>query len=89
MNSVGDYSNFSVQIPRGLDGAPHRRVRVSAIGAIECTHGHMGLTPKTALDYQTYRALGWTILATGPGTRFTIDSTGQGMSVTIESRPGF
>jgi hypothetical protein len=49
---------------------------------------HMGLT-RTTLDYQTDRALGWTILATGPGTRFTIDTTGHGMSVNIERVQGF
>jgi hypothetical protein len=34
-------------------------------------------------------ALGWTVLATGPGTRFTIDSTGHGMFVNIETVQGF
>jgi hypothetical protein len=52
-------------------------------------HGHMGRTPGTTLDYQTDRALGWTVLATGPGTRFTIDSTGHGMFVRIEGVQGF
>jgi hypothetical protein len=41
----------------------------------------MGLTPRTTLDYQPYHALGRTVLATGPGTRFTIDSTGHGVRV--------
>jgi hypothetical protein len=73
LNSVGDYSN-SVRIAHGpsrLDGTPYHRVRVSADGAIEWTHAHLGLTPRTTLAHQTYHALRWTILATGPGTCFT------------------
>jgi hypothetical protein len=49
----------------------------------------MGLTPRTTLDYQTYRALGWTILATGAGTRVTIDRTGHAMFVKHRERPRF
>jgi hypothetical protein len=56
--------------PSRLDGTPYHRVRVSADGAIEWTHAHLGLTPRTTLGHQTYHALRWTILATGPGTRF-------------------
>jgi hypothetical protein len=83
LNSVGDYSN-SVRIAHGpsrLDGTPYHRVRVSADGAIEWTHAHLGLTPRTTLAHQTYHALRWTILATGPGTCFTIDRTGHGVRV--------
>ena len=46
-------------------------------------------SPGTTLDYQTDRALGRTILATGPRTRFTIGSTGHGMFVNIERVQGF
>lgn len=46
-------------------------------------------SPPGPLDYQIYHGLGRTRLATGLGTRFTIDSTGHGMLVNIESVQGF
>jgi hypothetical protein len=44
---------------------------------------------QVTLDYQTYRAMGWTIQATPSGTTFTNDRTGHGMSVNIESASSF
>jgi hypothetical protein len=38
------------------------------------------------LNYgQTYHVLGWTIVPTSDGTRFTNDGTGHGMFVSIEN----
>jgi hypothetical protein len=81
---------FSVRItdvPSSRRHALSQGVRVSADSAIEWTHGHIGLTPRTTTDYQTDRALGWTVLATGIATRFTIDSTGHGMFVKLREGP--
>ena len=36
------------------------------------------------IDYRTYSAVGWTIVATTDGTRFTNDRTGHGAFVSIE-----
>lgn len=36
------------------------------------------------LDYRTYSAQGWTIVATEAGTRFTNDDSSRGMFVSIE-----
>jgi hypothetical protein len=40
----------------------------------------------TVLNYgQTYDILGWTILPSSDGTRFTNDGTGHGMFVSVEN----
>jgi hypothetical protein len=36
------------------------------------------------MEYQTYGAVGWTIVATADGTKFTNDRTGRGMTVSTE-----
>jgi len=41
------------------------------------------------LDYQTYHAVGWTISATKSNTRFTNDTTGHGMSVSVDKVESF
>ena len=42
------------------------------------------------LNYgQTYHINGWTIWPTGDGTRFTNDSTGHGMFVSVENVSSF
>jgi hypothetical protein len=40
----------------------------------------------TTLSYgQTYHILGWTVLPSSDGTRFTNDNTGRGMFVSVEN----
>jgi len=51
-----------------------------------------GGTPQNdlVLNYgQTYHILGWTIVPSSDGTRFTNDGTGHGMFVSIENVKSF
>lgn len=51
-----------------------------------------GGTPQNdmVLNYgQTYHVLGWTIVPTSDGTRFTNDGTGHGMFVSIDNVKSF
>jgi hypothetical protein len=66
------------------DGVRANGVRLTADGAVEWVVGNLGDIPAVTLDYRTYRALGWTIVAAEDGTRFTNDATGHGMVVAIE-----
>jgi hypothetical protein len=66
------------------DGLRANGVRLTADGSVEWIVGNLGDIPVVTLDYRTYRALGWTIVATEDGTRFTNDDTGRGMVVAIE-----
>ena len=46
--------------------------------------GNLGDIPVVTIDYRTYSAVGWTIVATADGTRFTNQRTKHGMFVSIE-----
>ena len=63
------------------DGMPANGVGITADGSMRWVVGNLGNIPAITLDYQTYRALGWTIAASSEGTRFTNDGTGHGMFV--------
>lgn len=67
-----------------VDGAPANGVRLTADGQVRWILGNLGDIPAVPLDYRTYRALDWTIVASADGTRFTNDGTGHGMLVRIE-----
>lgn len=77
--SVGCESQFSD--PPTVDGEPATGVEVSADGANRWVVGNLGAMPTVAIDYSTYRAVGWTIEASADGTRFTNEDTGHGMFV--------
>jgi hypothetical protein len=66
------------------DGVRANGVRLTADGTVDWIVGNLGDIPVVTLDYRTYRALGWTIVAGEDGTRFTNDDTGHGMVVAIE-----
>ncbi len=66
------------------DGVRANGVRLTADGAVEWIVGNLGDIPVVTLDYRTYRAVGWTIVAAEDGTRFTNDRTGHGMFVSID-----
>jgi hypothetical protein len=72
-----------------VDGAPATGVRLSSGGDISWVQGNLGAIPAMTLDYQTYSAVGWTIDASEEGTRFTNDSTGRGMVISVEGVEGF
>lgn len=67
-----------------VDGYPANGVNLTAGGEVSWVSGNLGDIPTVALDYRTYTALGWTIVASADGTRFTNDNTGHGMFVRIE-----
>lgn len=65
------------------DGVRTNGVRLTADGTVDWIVGNLGDIPVVTLDYRTYRAVGWTIVAAENGTRFTNDRTGHGMFVSI------
>lgn len=66
------------------DGIPATGVNVTSDGNLRWVVGNLGDIPTVPLDYRTYEAAGWTIVASESGTRFTNDRTGHGMFVSIE-----
>ena len=72
-----------------VNGSPANGVRLSTGGQIRWVLGNLGAIPAVTLDYQTYSAVGWTIDASQEGTRFTNDSTGRGMTISVEGVEGF
>jgi hypothetical protein len=74
-----EFTNSPIQ-----DGEHANGVNVTADGAMRWIVGNLGDIPAVRLDYQTYRAQGWTIVASSDGTRFTNDGTGHGMVVSVE-----
>jgi hypothetical protein len=69
--------------PPTVDGSPANGVRLTAGGQVEWIVGNLGDIPVQTLDYRTYAAVGWTIVASEDGTRFTNDATQHGMFVSI------
>ena len=67
-----------------VDGEHANGVEVSASGSNRWVLGNLGAMPTTTIDYDTYEAVGWTIVAGSDGTRFTNDGTGHGMFVSTE-----
>ncbi len=66
------------------DGEHANGVSISASGNVQWVLGNLGAIPTVKIDYKTYDAQGWTIIATADGTRFTNDQTGHGMFVSID-----
>ena len=80
--SVGceaDFTNSPLQ-----DGEHANGVNITANGSVQWVLGNLGAIPTVTIDYKTYDAAGWTIIATTDGTRFTNNGTGHGMFVSIE-----
>ncbi|VEG51357.1 putative lipoprotein LpqJ [Mycolicibacterium aurum] len=67
-----------------INGAPANGVRLTADGDLSWVQGNLGAIPAVTLDYRTYSAVGWSIDADENGTRFTNDSTGRGMVISVE-----
>lgn len=67
-----------------LDGEHANGVSVTSTGDMRWILGNLGDIPVVTLDYRTYHAAGWTIVADSDGTRFTNDGTGHGMFVSTE-----
>lgn len=86
-SSVGCEAQFTN--PPIQDGSPANGVSVTPGGDLKWIVGNLGNIPTVPLDYRVYHAVGWTIDATEGGTRFTNDSTGHGMFVSIEAVDAF
>ncbi|WP_099039485.1 hypothetical protein [Mycobacterium neglectum] len=76
---VGCESEFDNSIE--VNGMPASGVKITAEGSMTWVVGNLGNIPAVTLNYQNYRALGWTIAAGSDGTRFTNDGTGRGMFI--------
>jgi hypothetical protein len=68
-----------------IDGMHANGVQLSADGQVRWLVGNLGDIPVDTLDYRTYSAVGWTIVASSDNTRFTNDRTHHGMTVSVES----
>jgi hypothetical protein len=79
-----DFTNSPV-----MNGMHANGVRLTADGKVSWLVGNLGDIPVVTLDYRTYSAVGWTIEAREDGTRFTNDSTGHGMTVSIDGVQAF
>jgi hypothetical protein len=66
------------------DGEHANGVSVTAGGSVQWVLGNLGAIPTVPIDYKTYDAQGWTIIATSDGTRFTNNRTGHGMFVSVD-----
>ena len=66
------------------DGEHANGVSISAGGNVQWVLGNLGAIPTVTIDYKTYAAQGWTIIANEQGTRFTNDHTGHGMFVSVD-----
>lgn len=75
--------------PPKVSGESANGVRVTADGRLSWVVGNLGAIPTVTLDYQTYSAVGWTILAGAEGTRFTNAATGHGMFVSTAGVKSF
>lgn len=69
-----------------VDGSgPYHGVRVNADGTGSWVDGNLGAAAPTSLANKTYRALGWTIVSSPSGMRFTNDKTRHGAVVSSQS----
>ena len=66
------------------DGVRANGVNLTAVGDVEWIVGNLGDIPVVTIDYRTYSAVGWTIVASSDGTRFTNQRTKHGMFVSVE-----
>ena len=75
--------------PPKVNGESANGVRVTTDGKLSWVVGNLGAIPTVTLDYQTYSAVGWTILAGAEGTHFTNAGTGHGMFVSTAGVKAF
>jgi hypothetical protein len=66
------------------DGEHANGVHITSGGSVQWILGNLGAIPAVPIDYKTYDAQGWTIVASEAGTRFTNAKTGHGMFVSLE-----
>jgi hypothetical protein len=66
------------------DGEHANGVHITSGGSVQWILGNLGAIPAVTIDYKTYDAQGWTIVASEAGTRFTNGHTGHGIFVSVE-----
>lgn len=66
------------------DGEHANGVSIDSAGKVQWVLGNLGAIPTVKIDYQTYLAQGWTIIANADGTRFTNEATKHGMFVSVD-----
>jgi hypothetical protein len=71
------------------NGVRANGVNLSADGKLAWIVGNLGDIPVVTIDYRTYSAVGWTIVATTDGTRFTNQRTKHGMFVSTDKVESF
>jgi hypothetical protein len=67
-----------------VNGMRANGVRFTADGKAEWVSGDLGDIPVVSIDYDTYRALSWTIVATHAGTTFT-HTNGHSIFVSLDN----
>lgn len=75
--------------PRTESGDAANGVNVGSDGVLTYVLGDIGVANPVTLQYRTYTARGWTILAAADGTRFTHQETGHGMVVSTAGARAF
>lgn len=68
---------------------PAHGVEITADGSTRFADGNLGDIRPVTMQYQSYQAIGWTIVASSSGTRFTNDRTGHGAVVSVERVQAF
>ncbi|OBK50925.1 hypothetical protein [Mycobacterium kubicae] len=66
------------------DGEHANGVHITSAGNVQWILGNLGAIPTVTIDYKTYDAQGWIIVATKDGTRFQNNATGHGMFVSVD-----
>ena len=66
------------------DGEHANGVSITSTGSVQWVLGNLGAIPTVPIDYKTYAAQGWAIIASSAGTKFTNLQTGHGMFVSVE-----
>ncbi len=66
------------------DGEHANGIHITSAGNVQWVLGNLGAIPTVTIDYKTYDAQGWTIVATKEGTRFSNNGTGHGMFVSVD-----
>jgi hypothetical protein len=66
------------------DGEHTNGVHITTSGNVNWILGNLGDIPTVTIDYKTYDAQGWTIVASKDGTRFQNSGTGHGMFVSVD-----
>lgn len=88
-SSAGCQLVFDQPRPRTDSGDEANGVNVTSDGELSYVLGNLGAIDPVTLDYKTYTARGWFIVANEYGTAFTNRTTGHGMVVSAQGAESF